>query len=124
MTNNNLSEIKNIVSKIAERYGVSKVLLFGSRVKGEERSDSDYDFLITNGNLNSLLQFSGFWLDLEEAFQSPVDVIILNRIYSSFLFDEHLGLLQQKFCGRKRFLFFSIHFFDSDKILAAFFAYL
>ncbi len=75
MTNNNLSEIKNIVSKIAERYGVSKVLLFGSRVKGEERSDSDYDFLITNGNLNSLLQFSGFWLDLEEAFQSPVDVI-------------------------------------------------
>ena len=75
MTNNNLSEIKNIVSKIAERYGVSKVLLFGSRVKGEEKPNSDYDFLITNGNLNSLLQFSGFWLDLEEAFQSPVDVI-------------------------------------------------
>lgn len=75
MTNNNLSEIKNIVSKIAERYGVSKVLLFGSRVKGEEKPNSDYDFLITNGNLKSLLQFSGFWLDLEEAFQSPVDVI-------------------------------------------------
>ena len=61
----NLNEIKEIVSKIAERYGVSKVLLFGSRAKGNEKPDSDYDFLITNGKLKSLLQFS----------EAPVDVI-------------------------------------------------
>ena len=71
----NLSGIKETVSKIAGRYGVSKVLLFGSRAKGNEKPDSDYDFLITNGNLKSLLEFSGFWQDLEEAFQAPVDVI-------------------------------------------------
>ena len=34
----NLSEIKKIVSKIAERYGVSRVLLFGSRAKGNEKT--------------------------------------------------------------------------------------
>ena len=71
----NLQKIKETVSKIAERYGVSRVLLFGSRAKGIEVPDSDYDFLITNGNLKSLLQFSGFWLDLEDAFQAPVDVV-------------------------------------------------
>ena len=71
----NLSGIKETVSKIAGRYGVSKVLLFVSRAKGNERPDSDYDFLITNGNLKLLLEFSGFWQDLEEAFQAPVDVI-------------------------------------------------
>lgn len=54
---------------------MSRVLLFGSRAKGNGKPDSDYDFLITNGNLKSLLQFSGFLLDLEDAFQAPVDVI-------------------------------------------------
>ena len=51
------------------------VHLFGSRVRGEERTDSDYDFLISSGKLNTLLLFSGFCMDLEESFQAPVDVI-------------------------------------------------
>ena len=71
----NINEIKEIVSKIAVRYGISKILLFGSRAKGNEKLESDYDFLITNGNMKSLLEFSGFCLDLEDAFNAPVDVI-------------------------------------------------
>ncbi|MBP5233230.1 MAG: nucleotidyltransferase domain-containing protein [Planctomycetes bacterium] len=71
----NLQGIKKIVSPIAQRYGVAKVLLFGSRARGEERPDSDYDFLITKGGLKSLWQFSGFWQDLQDALQAQVDVV-------------------------------------------------
>ncbi len=80
----NIQEIKETVSPIAMRYGVSKVLLFGSRARGEARPDSDYDFLITKGKLESLLQFSGFCMDLKDAFHAQVDVI------TDTSFDEYL----------------------------------
>ena len=39
-----VSEISDIVAPIAEKYGVKKVFLFGSRARGDYREDSDYDF--------------------------------------------------------------------------------
>lgn len=83
----NIQEIKETVSPIAMRYGVSKVLLFGSRARGEARPDSDYDFLITKGKLESLLQFSGFCMDLKDAFHAPVDVIT-DTSFDEYLIDE------------------------------------
>jgi predicted nucleotidyltransferase len=48
--NKNLTEIKEILLKekpyLAETYGVVEVGVFGSYVRGEQRSDSDLDDLI------------------------------------------------------------------------------
>ena len=47
---NNLDSIKNIIKKhkdeLQNEYSVEKIGLFGSYVKGLERSDSDLDILM------------------------------------------------------------------------------
>ena len=69
------SMIKNIIVPIAQKYGVERVLLFGSMARGDNDKNSDYDFLITKGELKSLIQYSAFITDRETALQSNVDVI-------------------------------------------------
>lgn len=67
--------ISRIVAPIAEKYGLNRVSMFGSRAKGLETADSDYDFLISKGQLDSLLRYVAFVNELEEAFGSHVDVV-------------------------------------------------
>ena len=43
--------ISRIVTPIAEKYGVNRVSLFGSRATGSATDGSDYDFLISKGSL-------------------------------------------------------------------------
>lgn len=67
--------ISRIVTPIAEKYGVNKVSLFGSRAKGNASDGSDYDFLISKGSLGSLLNYVAFVSELEEVFGTHVDVV-------------------------------------------------
>ena len=43
-------KIKEIILKTAEKYGikVDKIILFGSRARGDYRDDSDWDILIVS----------------------------------------------------------------------------
>lgn len=52
-----VSEIRDIVAPIAEKYGVKKVFLFGSRARGDYREDSDYDFSIDPGELTDYFEY-------------------------------------------------------------------
>ena len=70
-----LSSIQKTISPIAEQYGVDRVYLFGSRARGDARSDSDYDFMISKGKVHSLWQMVALWEDMEAALNAPVDVI-------------------------------------------------
>ena len=67
-----ISAIRETVTPIARRHGVKRVYLFG---RGDNRPDSDYDFLITKGNVTTLWRMDSLWEDMEAAFQAPVDVI-------------------------------------------------
>ncbi|MCR5825119.1 MAG: nucleotidyltransferase domain-containing protein [Oscillospiraceae bacterium] len=67
--------LQRLVRPIALRHGVERVYLFGSRARGEARSDSDYDFLISKGKVTSLLRMASFWSDMEDALHAPVDVV-------------------------------------------------
>ena len=67
--------ISALISPIARKYGVEKVMLFGSRAKGNAAEQSDYDFLISKGNISSLLTYVSFVNSLEDAFGSHVDVV-------------------------------------------------
>ena len=75
MNASSLEKIKNIVYPIAVRYGVEKVYLFGSRARGDNKHDSDYDFLISRGNIDNIISHMGFVYDLQEAFGVHVDVV-------------------------------------------------
>ena len=70
-----ISAIRETVTPIAQRHGIKRAYLFGSRARGDNRPDSDYDFLITKGNVTTLWRMASLWEDMEEAFQAPADVI-------------------------------------------------
>ena len=75
MTAEELQQLKTIVRPIAEEYGLARVSLFGSRARGEERPDSDYDFLISSGKLRSLFELGGLFMDLKDALGTDVDIV-------------------------------------------------
>lgn len=53
-------EVLEEIRKIAERYGIDKVLLFGSRARGDHKRTSDIDLAVSGGDFNR------FALDIEE----------------------------------------------------------
>ena len=75
MTDHSIDEIIKIVSPIAERYGIERVYLFGSRARGNNTYDSDYDFSIDPGKIDNILDLFSFIDELEEALGSEVDVV-------------------------------------------------
>ncbi len=80
-----VDEIKNIVSPIAERYGVQRVFLFGSYARGEATETSDLDFRIDKGNLRGLFALGGLHYDLQESFDKPLDLLTTGSLETEFL---------------------------------------
>ncbi len=75
MMNRSIAEISEIVSPIAEKYGVERVYLFGSRARGDNAEDSDYDFIIEPGSIHNIMELFAFMNDLEDALGNSVDII-------------------------------------------------
>ena len=72
---NKFQNLSKDITTIAIKHGVKKIKLFGSRARGEEHLQSDYDFLITKGKIDTLIKYSAFVEDLEELLGTSVDVI-------------------------------------------------
>ena len=70
-----ISKLRSTVCPIAERYGVKSITLFGSRARGDNRPDSDYDFLISKGKVDDLWLQIALIDDLKDALAANVDVI-------------------------------------------------
>ena len=64
------------ILRIAARYGVRRVRLFGSVSRGDARPDSDIDLLVELAPGRSLLDQVGFQQDVEELLGLPVDVVV------------------------------------------------
>ena len=71
-----MDEIRARAIPIAQKYGVKRLGLFGSYARGEEKDDSDIDFLIDEGEMRGLLQYFSFVYDLEDAFGCHIDVVM------------------------------------------------
>ena len=80
-----ISEIKNIVRPIAQRYGVDRVFLFGSYARGEATPESDLDFRVDRGSLRGLLALGGLYSDLQEGFNKELDLLTTGSLDSDFL---------------------------------------
>ncbi len=68
-------EIERKILPILRGYGVTKVGLFGSCVRGQMRPDSDIDILVEISKDISLLDFVGLKLEIEEALGRKVDLV-------------------------------------------------
>jgi len=60
---------------LAQRRGAHNIRVFGSVARGDQRLDSDVDFLVDFEPGRSLLDLTGLCLDLEGALGCKVDVI-------------------------------------------------
>ncbi len=73
---NVLAIIKKNKTSLKERFGVKKIGVFGSTVRGEENMESDVDFLVefesTKKNFDNFMELSYF---LEDIFGRKVDLI-------------------------------------------------
>ena len=70
-----LQDLITNVAPIAIKHGVRKIKLFGSRARGDEHTQSDYDFLISRGKIDTLIKYSAFVEELEEILGTRVDVV-------------------------------------------------
>jgi predicted nucleotidyltransferase len=67
-------ELRKAVAPIAEKYGADGIYLFGSRARGDGRTDSDYDFYVVRGKIRGL-KICGLLRELEETLGSSVDIV-------------------------------------------------
>ena len=60
---------------LAERYGVTKLALFGSTARGTARPDSDVDVLVAFDGAASSARYFGLQFYLEDVLGCPVDLV-------------------------------------------------
>jgi len=74
LTDKEIIDVINKNSDILRKYGVKKLELFGSYVKGEQKNDSDIDFLVEfeKPDFDSFMDLAFF---LEDLFERKVELI-------------------------------------------------
>lgn len=75
------------IRQLAKKYGIHKVILFGSRARGDFKRASDIDLAVSGGNK------TGFALDVEEETWTLLkyDVVDLDRAVQPELLESISG---------------------------------
>ena len=71
----NIDEVKQKVTPIFRQYGVQRASVFGSVARGEDRPNSDVDFLVRLQRPVGFFKLSALEDSLEQRLQRPVDVV-------------------------------------------------
>jgi hypothetical protein len=72
---NDITKIKQKILPILQKYGVKKIALFGSCIRGQMDKDSDIDILVDIEADISLLDFVGLKQKIEETLGRKVDLV-------------------------------------------------
>ncbi|MBI4725663.1 nucleotidyltransferase family protein [candidate division TA06 bacterium] len=79
-----MAEIKETLSKLKDeihrRYGVSRLEIFGSYARGEQRVDSDLDVLVEFDREVSLFDVAGLQIYLSEQLGAKADVVLRRSV--------------------------------------------
>ena len=78
-----IRNLSKLIAPIAEKYGVERVYLFGSRARGDYSDGSDYDLSIDQGSLVKLRDFLNFIDELESVLNCKVDVVCRDDVGKS-----------------------------------------
>lgn len=77
-------ELCQTVGAIATGYGMLEMYLFGSRARGDNRPDSDYDFCVVTPKGMGLFKMGGFYGRLEEALGAEIDIVSEDAVRDDF----------------------------------------
>lgn len=70
-----LREFKPQLMRLAKKYGIKKLYVFGSIARGEGRIQSDIDFLVEMKPGSSLFGVGGFGYEAQQLLGIHVDVV-------------------------------------------------
>ncbi len=70
-----LQSHKKMIYQIAEKYGATRIRVFGSVARGDADEKSDVDLLVNLEENRSLFDLGGLQFDLQESLAVPVDVV-------------------------------------------------
>lgn len=73
---------KHKLAEIAQRFGITYLLLFGSVARNAARPESDVDLAVRFGAPTTLFEMAGAKLAFEQLFGHQVDLIPLDSAYS------------------------------------------
>lgn len=76
-------EVSSTVGGICSRYGVDRLVLFGSQSRGEAGAESDFDFRIDRGEVRGM-EFFSLKYDLEQALHAKVDLVTTESMRPEF----------------------------------------
>ena len=69
-----IEQIKSIVSRIGEKYGIKKAYLFGSYARGNANENSDVDLIIDRGDVRTYKDYFHFCEELRDSLGVDVDI--------------------------------------------------
>lgn len=64
--------VLNEICELARKYNIERVILFGSRARGDYRTTSDIDLAVSGGNI------AGFTLDVDETTSTLLKYDVVN----------------------------------------------
>jgi len=76
-----IKEKKAEILQIAKKHGASNIRVFGSYARGEQKPDSDIDFLVELQPEASLFDHVALIQDLEKLLDKKVDVVTYNSLH-------------------------------------------
>jgi len=83
-------ELREIVAPIAEKHGMIRVYLFGSRAREDDSNESDFDFCIVAPEDYGLIKLGSFLYDLKDALNAEVDIVCEESIQKESFFMEEM----------------------------------
>lgn len=81
--------LQKYMTENSSRYGITRMGIFGSVARGEQRDNSDVDVCV-EGDLKGMFALSGIKTELEAILGCPVDVVRLREKMDSFFRNEIL----------------------------------
>lgn len=75
MNNEIISKLKSEKASLREKYKVTKLGLFGSYARGEEKPGSDIDILIEFEDIPGMIEFFGAEEYLENLLNKKIDLV-------------------------------------------------
>ena len=91
-----IDEIKQRALPVLKKAGIKRSSLFGSYVRGEQRDDSDIDFLVEYPEKTSLFDIVALKNSLEESLGKSVDLVGYNVIkprLKQYILSEQIQIL-------------------------------
>lgn len=90
---------KELLEKIAQKYSIELILLFGSRISGEIHKESDFDIAYLSKRNLDLMEEAKLICDLMPIFKSEkIDLVNLKKALPLLLFaiTDHCQVLYEK----------------------------